>query len=264
MSRYVVIKLGGHALEGSNSFEAALDSLALDLMAMDHDGAHCVVVHGAGPQIDTVLDTLGIAITTIDGLRVTDDQTMDVVAMVLGHVNMRLVAGLNQRGVHAVGVAGPDGSFLRASLMGPSWGRVGSQIQVAPFILEDHARRSIVSVVNPVAVDGEGHLLNCNADAVAGAIASSLQAEALIILSDVDQIRLDPNDPGSAVATLTREEAIELLATGAVRDGMVPKVNAALEALAAGAARVVVANGSRERSMVGVLRREGLYTEVTV
>jgi acetylglutamate kinase len=263
VTRSVVVKVGGHALEAADSFESAIDTLARDLAAVSAQGVSPVVVHGAGPQITALMGDLGMRSEFVEGLRVTDERTMQVVAMALGHVNLLLVAGLNHRGVLADGVSGPDGELLRASLRGRRWGRAGGEVKVRPAILEHIAASGAVAVVNPVAVDGKGRLVNCNADTVAGAIAAAIGAEALFMLSDVDQIRLDPDDPKTAVSSITRARVLELVDAGAIREGMRPKMQAALSAVDAGARRVVVTNGARENALADALNRRGLFTEIT-
>jgi len=263
VSRVVVVKLGGHALDAAESFEDAIDSLARDLATLVTEGVAPVIVHGAGPQISALMRDLGIPSEFVEGFRVTDERTMEIVSMALGHVNQLLVAGLNHRGVAAEGVAGPDGRLLTASLRGRRWGRAGGEIKVRVDALRSVADRGAVAVVNPVAVDAKGRLVNCNADSVAGAISAALGAEALVLLSDVDQLRLDPDDPKTAVSSVTRARVLELVASGAIREGMRPKMDAALNAVDAGAARVVVTNGARNNALSDALNRRGLYTEVT-
>jgi acetylglutamate kinase len=263
VSRVIVVKLGGHALDGVGDLADSLDALAADLVALRDEGYAPVVVHGAGPQISTLLERLGIASRFVDGLRVTDDATMSVVAMVLGYVNLQLVAGLRARGLAVTGLTGADEGLVTATLQGEAWGRAGGSVTVTPAPVAAICERGVIPVVNPVGVDAGGHLVNCNADAVAGALAAATGAEALVLLSDVDQLRTNPDEPTSAVATVTRARIGELLADGSIREGMRPKVSAALNALDAGARRVVIANGTRPRAVLAALAGQGLFTEVT-
>lgn len=263
MSGYVVVKIGGHALATSDGFAGSLDALATGVKSLAAEGRRPVIVHGAGPQISAMLDERGVTSEFRDGLRVTNDDAMAVVAMALSYVNLVVVAGLNERGVSAFGITGVDESMLVADVRGEQWGRTGSDVTVETSVLHERLRDGVVAVVNPVAVDRDGQLVNCNADTVAGAVAAALDAEALVLLSDVDQLRSHPDDPSSALATVTRSEIADLTARGAIRNGMVPKLAAALCALDAGAHRVIIANGSRPNGLVDALRREGLYTEVT-
>ncbi len=262
MTRYVIVKVGGHALDAASDLAVAMDHLAADLKALMRDGYVPVVVHGAGPQITALSQSLGLTSTFVKGLRVTSEEMMSVVAMALSVVNLSLVGALNSRGVEAQGLAGPDRSLLTATPRGPRWGRAGGDVHVRTDVIEELGV-GVVGVVNPVAVDRFGQLLNCNADEVAGALSGALGAEALVLLSDVDQLRLDPDDPSTAVGSVTRAEVATLIARGAIRDGMEPKVAAALCAVDAGARRVVIANGARPNALVAALSDEGLFTEVT-
>ena len=264
MSRIVVVKLGGHALEASASLDEALETLADGLRSLQDSGVSPIVVHGAGPQISDLLTQLGLTSTSIDGLRVTDGATMNVVAMALSLINLRIVAGLNHRKILAKGLAGPDANFLVARAKGETWGRVGHDISVDSSVVMELIAQGAVPVVNPVAVDIDGSFLNCNADAVAGAIAAGTKAEALILLSDVDQIRSIENDPRTALATVTRHDIDVMIESGAISGGMLPKVSAALHALDAGATRVVLTSGTRSNSLIDVLAHVGPSTEVTV
>jgi acetylglutamate kinase len=262
MSRFVVVKLGGNVLGDEGLAEDVIDSLAEDLRSLCQEGVSPVIVHGAGPQISALMDELGIAPTFIDGRRVTDDRTLSVAAMALSHVNLLLVAALNRRGVGAMGVAGPDRGLLLGSTGASTWGRVADSVTVRDAVLREMAARGAIPVVNPISVDAHGHLLNCNADTVAGAISAALSAEALVLLSDVDQLRLDPDDPATAISTVSLDHVRELMLSGAIRDGMKPKMEAAISAVDAGARRVVLASGERRRAITDSLNALGPHTEV--
>lgn len=259
----VVIKVGGHALSAAASLDAAIDSLATDIRQLQLDGHDVVVVHGAGPQITELLSELGIASSFVDGIRVTDAASMDVVAMVLSLINLRIVALLISHGVAASGLSGVDQQMVRAGELDVRYGLVAKTLDVTPSALHELLRVGVVPVISPVALHQNGQIVNANADFVAGALASALNADALVLLSDVDQLRLDADDESTALSRVTRSELEELMASGAVRDGMRPKMTAALSALSAGARRVVLANGARANASSGALRGNGLFTEVT-
>jgi acetylglutamate kinase len=259
----IVIKLGGHALEAAASFDEVLDALALDIRELQRTGNDVVVVHGAGPQINEFLAALKIPTNFVDGLRVTDDETMDVVAMVLSLVNLKVVAALNVRGVETVGLSGADRSTLVATQIDERYGRVGSKVAVKDALIREILHAGVVVVLSPVSLDNSGALVNVNADAIAGAVAAELSATALVLLSDVDQLRADPTDERTSLSCVSASEVRAMVDSGAVRDGMVPKMQAALNALDAGARRVVVANGSRARATLDALQSRGRYTEVT-
>jgi acetylglutamate kinase len=259
----VVLKIGGHALASAGGLDAALDTLADDLRALLAAGFSPVVVHGAGPQIDELLAERGLAARFVEGLRVTDDPTMDVVAQVLAAVNAAITKGLLARGVQAVSVRGADDATLSGTSRGEPWGRVAGSVTCHGASLDALIAAGNVPVVNPVTADDAGGLLNANADTVAGAIAGALGADALILLSDVDQLRANPDDPTSALAHATAAQLDEMVATGSIVGGMRPKAAAAQHALAAGAGRVVMANGTRSRAASDALCGRGLFTEVT-
>lgn len=258
----VVVKLGGHALGGPDQISRALDAVADDLADLRAAGRPVVLVHGAGPHITSMLADLGVSSRFVDGLRVTDEVTLGVVTMCLAQVNALVVAGLTARGVPAAGLAGPDEGFLVARVGDDRLGLVGEIDKVNGALLAERLERG-VPVVNPIATDGRGGLLNCNADAVAGAVAAAIGAQALVLLSDVDQLRRDPEDPTTAIGSVTEAEVLDLVAAGRIREGMIPKVGAALAALSAGARRVVITDGRRRHALSEALGGRGLFTEVT-
>ena len=259
----VVVKLGGHALDGATDLEHTLDMLASDLASLANSGTHVVLVHGAGPQISELLTTLGIPVSFVDGLRVTDAATMNVVAMSLGLVNQQLVLGLQRRQVRAVGLSGVDAGMVTATSKGERWQRAGDVTHVDTSYLSHVLAQGFLPVVSPVSASVSGELMNCNADAVAGALAAAVRADALVLLSDVDRLRRDPDDPNSAVASATVEDVEALMASGAIRDGMTPKMHAALTAVTAGARRVVLANGTRAGALANALSDARTGTEIT-
>ncbi len=259
---WLVVKLGGHALDGLAPDSPVLVDLAHDVAALVADGTKVVVVHGGGPQIGALLATAGIESRFHEGLRVTGPETMDYVAMALGHVNLHVVAALNRAGLASIGLSGADGSVVRATSLGPIWDRAGGDVKVQGDVLEAIWASGLTPVLSSVAVDDDGRPLNCNADAVAGAVAGALGATTLVLLSDIDQLRADLSDGDSALATVTGDEVRALIDAGAVRDGMLPKMMAALDALAGGASTVVLANGTRRHALRDTLARAVLTTEV--
>lgn len=259
MTAPVVIKVGGHAVGTGGALEHVANVLAGDVGLLTDEGATVVIVHGAGPQIERALAAHGVTGAVIDGLRVTPPEAMDIVATALKDVNAHLTAALTRHGLTARSVLGREG-LLHATARGGPWGRVGTHVTVDPTFLADASRG--VPVVDPVATDADGHLLNCNADTVAGAIACALDAAVLVLLSDVDQIRADPNDPASALATVTRDDVAVLLGSGGIRGGMIPKVDAALAAVDAGARRVVIASAREPGDVRRAVAGDGTFTEV--
>jgi acetylglutamate kinase len=254
-----VVKLGGHALDSLSSTSPVLVALASDVANV---GSDAVVVHGGGPQIASLLDAVGRKSRFHEGLRVTDESTMDFVVMALAQVNTLLVAALGQSGLRCVGVSGADGATLRARAVGEPWGRIAVSPKVDPDVVLALWAHDLTPVFLPVALDDEGGLLNCNADAAAGALAGALDAEVLVLLSDVDQLRGDPDDPSSALERVYADDVRQMLESGAAREGMRPKMTAALDALDAGAQRVVLANGTRPHALRDALAGTIPTTEV--
>lgn len=257
----LVVKLGGHALDRLDSGSPVLADLAADIAELGTRSERVVLVHGGGPQIAELLDRRGVPSTFVDGLRVTPDEVMGIVAEALMGVNTQLVASLNCCGLPSVGLSGFDGGLCRATPAGDPWGRVAVEPVVDAHVVRTLVREGFTPVISSVVADGSGGALNCNADALAGALAAAFASE-LILLSDVDQVRRDPDNADSAIATLTRRAAQELLSSGSARDGMRPKLTAALDALDGGAPRVRLANGRRRHALRDVLSGAVASTEV--
>ena len=231
---------------------------------MQSSGTSVVVVHGGGPQIADLLERLGRPSAFHEGLRVTDDATMDVVAMALGLVNARVVASLAHAGLDVVGLTGADRTLMTSTSLGEPWDRAGGPPRVRAAVIEESWALGVTPVVSSVATDAAGRLLNVNADAAAGALAAALGADALILLSDVDQVRRDPDDPESSVAVLEQADVRDMVESGRAREGMRPKLLAALDALDGGARVVTLANGTRPHALSGALDGSLATTEVRV
>ncbi len=240
VGRTIVIKYGGHAMTDRELRR----SFATDVVLLKHIGVRPVIVHGGGPQIAHTLDRLGKKSTFVGGLRVTDDETMEVVEMVLGGtVNREIVELIQQAGASAVGLTGSDGGLLRVRekrVDGRSLGRVGEVTRVDSRVIEAVAGADFVPVVAPIGVDAAGLTYNVNADAAAGAIAGELRAEKLILLTDVDGV-LDGQ--GRRISQLSVEEVRKQIEEGTIREGMIPKVQCCSEALARGVARTHILDG---------------------
>ena len=257
-----VIKIGGHALDASKNAELLLDSMAQDLAQLHAEGQQVVLVHGGGPQINEILSLTGVVSSFVNGLRVTDAATLRAVVMGLSHVNAKLCAALGARGLRVVGCNGTTDRLIQASVNEDSLGFVGGNIKANVDFLRAQLELGLIPIVAPFGGDTTGQLLNCNADAAAGAIAGALSADALVLLSDIDQVRTDPSDASTGVARMNVAEAQALIATGAAKEGMVPKIDSALVALSHGASKVVIANGSRPHAIRDVLNQTTLQTEV--
>jgi acetylglutamate kinase len=236
----IVIKYGGSAM----SDEVLRASFAVDVVLLKYIGLRPVIVHGGGPQIGATLERLGKQSTFIDGLRVTDDETMDVVEMVLGgKVNREIVALVQQGGGRAVGMTGSDGDMIRVTRHledDRDLGRVGRVVAVDPASIVAVATAGYVPVIAPIGVDDAGVTHNVNADEAAGAVAAALSAEKLILLTDVEGVR---DATGERISQLSVEEARKQIAEGVVRDGMIPKVKCCIAALDQGVARTHIVDG---------------------
>jgi len=243
----VVIKYGGSAM----AEEELRASFAVDVVLLKYVGLRPVVVHGGGPQIATTLERLGKKSSFVDGLRVTDDETMEVVEMVLGgRVNPEIVALVQRGGGAAVGLSGCDGDMIRVARRleeGRDLGRGGRVIGVDPAPIEAVTAGGFVPIIAPVGVDEEGVSHNVNADEAAGAIAGALGAEKLILLTDVEGI-LDSS--ASLIRQLTGEDAVRLIEDGTIREGMIPKTRCCIDALKQGVRSAHVLDGRKRHAIL--------------
>ena len=268
----VVIKYGGHAMINNELKQAVLT----DLVLMKYVGIHPVVVHGGGPEITGMLKRLGIESKFVGGLRVTDRETMEIVEMVLvGKINKEIVATLNLIGGKAVGLSGKDGSLLVA---GRKFGRVingdgseklvdigqvGDVDKVNPDILATVIREGYIPVVAPVAVGDGGEGYNVNADSAAGALATALGADKLIILTDVEGIMEDRGEKDSLISVLRMEEVPGLIGRGVIEGGMIPKVECCVRALQGGVKSTHILDGRVPHSiLLEVFTDKGIGTMV--
>lgn len=258
----IVVKIGGHALDSLRPDATSLAELSQDITQLNASGAQVALVHGGGPQISDLLDTVGVASRFVDGLRVTDTVTMMYVAMALQHVNVLITAGLVHNGLSSAGIGGSDGGLFTSTSLGEPWKRAGATPVVRTDIVRALWEGDFTPVISPFALDAEGELLNCNADASAGALAGALNADVLVMLSDIDQLRSDADDPTSALDRVDSARVAQLVDSGAARDGMRPKLSAALDALRAGATRIIIANGKRPHALRDALEGRIPTTEV--
>ncbi|MGH9099100.1 MAG: acetylglutamate kinase [Acidimicrobiales bacterium] len=234
----VVVKFGGHAMSGG------LASFAQDVVLLETVGIKPVVVHGGGPQIGEHLRKLGKETHFLDGLRVTDAETLDVARMVLvGKVNRDLVSAINVHGPIAVGLSGEDARLITASARSAELGFVGTVDEVDATILLRLLAEGLIPVVATIGADTAGQAYNINADTVAGALAGALSAEKLVFLTDVDGVRADPADPGTLRGHLSAAELAEMVSSGATSGGMTPKAQACIRALECGVRRAHVLDG---------------------
>ena len=241
-----VIKYGGAAMEN----DELCRQVVADIELLKLMGIRIVVVHGGGKAINAQLKALQIPVRFERGLRVTDDATMEAVQEVLvGKVNQRLVWALNEYGHNAVGISGADGKTLKAEPMDPALGRVGRIREVDPSLIETILSDGYIPVVATVGCAADG-FYNINADVAAGKIAEAMGADKLIYLTDVDGLYGDVADEDSLIQTLTRDETRELLESGQLDGGMLPKIRSIAEALDAGVSEVVILNGTFPHSLL--------------
>jgi acetylglutamate kinase len=236
--KVVVVKYGGNAM-GED-----LTTFAEDVVLLHSVGMRVVVVHGGGPQIGEMLGRLGMESRFVNGLRVTDAETLDVARMVLvGKVNREIVSAINVHGPLALGMSGEDGGFLRATPREPELGFVADIGAVDADFLGRLLDSNLIPVVATIAMDATGQAYNVNADTAAGAIAIAVGAEKLVYLTDIEGIRTDPADPASLLSTVTADDLDDMIANGSVRDGMIPKVASCTAAVREGVARAHVLDG---------------------
>ncbi len=270
----VVIKYGGHAMVDENLKR----QFALDVILLKHIGINLVIVHGGGPQINLFLDRLNIKPNYIQGMRVTDGETMDVVEMVLvGKVNKEIVGVINHCGGKAVGLSGRDGDLVCAEKMKMSAkvegetlknappelidiGRVGRVTHINPDVLQSLEREEFIPVIAPVGVGEDGQAFNINADLVAGAIAGKLKAEKLILLTDVEGVK---NQDGELLTSLKRDELETLIGDETIAGGMIPKVRCCGDALSQGVTKTHIIDGRVEHAiLLEMFTRKGVGTEI--
>jgi acetylglutamate kinase len=261
--RIVVVKYGGSAI-GAAEDASALARFAQDVALMRAVQMLPVVVHGGGPQIGAMMARLGKTPEFRDGLRVTDAETLDIARMVLvGKVNRDIVGALNVQGALAVGCSGEDAGLITAAERNPVLGFVGDIVAVDPTLLRHLLSEGLVPVVATIGTDGAGQAYNINADTVAGAVAESLGAEKLVFLTDVAGVRAVPADPGSVLASTTADRLDELVASGAITGGMVPKARACAHAVRSGVHRAHVLDGRVPHALLlELLSDEGVGTMV--
>lgn len=239
----IVVKYGGNAIAGTSEHDA-LALFAEDIVLMSLVGLRPVVVHGGGPQISDLMGRLGKEAVFVDGLRVTDAETVDIARMVLtGQVNPQIVAAINAHGNYAVGVSGVDAGLIRAAARAPELGYVGDVTSVNPAVLHNLLDDGFIPVVATIGADETGQAYNINADTVAGAIAEALGAEKLVYLTDIEGLRRDVADPASLIRQATAGELAGLVADGTVRSGMIPKVAACIHAVSNGVANAHILDG---------------------
>jgi acetylglutamate kinase len=263
----VVVKYGGNALAGGGRTELeALQTFASDVVLMSSVGMRPLVVHGGGPQIGALMNRLGKVPEFVDGLRVTDAETLDIARMVLvGKVNRDIVSAINVHGPLAVGISGEDAGLISAEAKDPALGFVGDVAAVNPDLLKRLMSEDLIPVVATIGTDETGQAYNINADTAAGAIAAAVGANKLVYLTDVDGIRRDRHDPATRISQLTTKELGALIESRVVDGGMIPKVRSCIQAVEGGVASAHILDGSEAHALLlEILTDEGVGTMVTL
>lgn len=255
----VVIKVGGEVLDDPSG----LDSFATDISLLSYVGMNPIVVHGGGRQISEMMQQLGKEPEFVDGQRVTDQETMDIVKMVmLGRVNKALVNAINSKGARASGLSGEDGGLLTAEPISEKLGFVGMISEVSPSILQTLATDEYVPVVAPIAA-GVGGSFNINADVAAAAIASAVGAAKVVFLTNVPGLYRDLGDEGSLISQVTCSQLAQLLDEGILSDGMIPKISSAVKAIHDGVPQAHILDGRVTHALLlEIFTDEGVGTMV--
>ncbi|NLL52118.1 MAG: acetylglutamate kinase [Peptococcaceae bacterium] len=262
----VVIKYGGHAMVDRKLKEEVM----LDILLLHSVGLRPVIVHGGGPEINSMLQRVGKESTFVQGLRITDKETMEIAAMVLvGKLNTEIVSLLNGFGGKAVGLSGQDACLFQAhkkplqlenqdgSLEEIDLGYVGEIKKVAPGIIISLLDQGYIPVISPIAGSEDGESYNVNADTAAGILAGALKADKLLILTDVKGVLKNINDPASLISVIARDEVPSLISEGVIQGGMIPKVECAVEALQQGTGSVHIIDGRQSHAILLELFTDG-------
>lgn len=258
----VVIKYGGAAMIDCDLKKKVMQ----DIVLMKYVGMHPIVVHGGGPEITGMLSRLGIKTEFVDGLRVTDRDTMEIVEMVLGgKVNKEIVSGINASGGKAIGISGKDGELIKARYIDPTGrlGFVGEVDQINPQIIETVIENGYIPVIAPIGIDDEQQSYNINADLVAASIAVAMDADKLVLLTDVPGLLKDTQDSSSLISVLRVSEVPEYVNEGIIAGGMIPKVQCCVEAVTGGVSRTHIIDGRVPHSiLLEIFTKEGIGTMV--
>ena len=257
----VVIKYGGNAMINENLKQQVMEDIALLWLI----GVKVVLVHGGGPEISQTMAKLGKEAKFVNGLRVTDKETVDIVQMVLaGKINKTLVNLIQMKGGHAMGLSGIDGGIIEATMKDEALGYVGEITKIRPQPIEALLEKNYIPVISTVASDRQGNTYNINGDTAAARIAGALHAERLIMMTDIAGILMDKDDPSTLIPHITVAEARKLYDSGVISGGMIPKVDCCIDAIEHGVDNVVIMDGRIPHSiLMELLTDEGAGTMVT-
>ena len=259
--KIVVIKYGGNAMIDENLKMQVMEDIALLWLI----GVKIVLIHGGGPEISETMKRLGKKAEFVNGLRVTDRETVDIVQMVLaGKVNKTLVSLIQMKGGHAVGLSGIDGGIIEAKMKDEALGYVGEITKIRTQPIMDLLEKNYIPVISTVASDRQGNTYNINGDTAAAHIAGALQAERLIMMTDINGVLRDKDDPSTLIREMTVEQAKGLYDEGIISGGMIPKVDCCIEAINEGVSNVVIMDGRVPHAiLMELLTDEGAGTMVT-
>ncbi len=271
----ILIKYGGHAMIDTK----AMESTARDTVLLKYVGMEPIVVHGGGPEISRSMAKIGKEPEFIEGLRITDKETMDIVKMVLvGKINTEIVSKICLHGGNGVGLSGKDSKLIEANKKAPhvvvngstgeekvvDLGHVGEIISINPELIDVLTQKDYIPIISPIGVDNEGESLNLNADTVAGDMASEIQAEKLIILTDVPGILENPNDIDSLIRKIKVDEIKELIKNGIITEGMLPKTMTCINAIEGGVSSAHIIDGRIKHSLLlEIFTKKGIGTMIT-
>ncbi len=268
----IVIKLGGSVM----GKEKLLDAMLRDIVLLSYVGMKIVIVHGGGPEVSEEMRKLGKKPKFVEGLRVTDEKTMEILhEQLAGKINKEIVLGISKHGGRAVGISGMDGNLIRAHKLlyktTTSKGRevevdlglVGEVEQINPTVINYLVGTGYIPVIAPIGIDAEGRSLNINADVVAAELAAAMRAKKLILLTDVIGVMRDPKDEKTLISQLTVEEAQKLIQEGIIKKGMIPKIEACLRAVQGGVERAHIISGTATHVLLlEILTERGIGTMI--
>lgn len=264
-NKTIVVKYGGSAMGDDDTVE----SILLDITLLKYVGMHPIIVHGGGIAVNEMLGKLHVESKFHNGLRITDDDAIDVAAMVLiGQVNTNLVAMLNKMGAPAVGLSGLSAKLIEAEKMPPvggvDLGHVGHVTKINVKLLESMMKLDYIPVIAPIGIGPDGEKYNINADTAAGEVAAALKAEKIVFMTDVDGIQTNPKDPKTLLNRFSAIQGLELIEKGVVQGGMLPKLKACMRAVESGVDRAHIINGNISHSLLlEVFTDTGIGTMVT-
>jgi acetylglutamate kinase len=266
----MVFKIGGSIM----SDRAVLEDFIQDVVLLRYIGIHPIIVHGGGPEISEAMEKFGKKAEFVGGLRVTDKETLNIARMVLlGNINAELVNMIGKYGGKGIGLSGQDGMFLKARKKAPvkikgkdpvDLGWVGEVETVDPEIVMVMAGKGYIPVVSPIAVDSEGNNLNVNADTAAGAIAIALRAKKFLSITDVEGVRMNPDDPSSVISEFPASDFERLVQDGVIKGGMIPKVEACVRVVQGGVDKAHIIDGRKHHAiLLELLTDEGIGTMIS-